>query len=142
MTSPGADAHAREAFSALLHAAESQRARLERALEAVGLSHPKYEVLTHLVRAGEPLPLSEVAARLSCVRSNVTQLVDRLEAEGLVRRVHDPRDRRSVLAELTDDGSARQREGAAAVAEVHAAFAASLTPDEQRTLARTLAALG
>ena len=141
MTSPGADFHAREAFSALLHAAVTQRARLERALEAVGLSHPKYEVLSHLVCAGEPLPLSELASRLSCVRSNVTQLVDRLEAEGFVRRVYDPRDRRSVLAELTETGNARQREGASAVAQVHAAFAASLTADEQRALARTLAAL-
>ena len=142
MSTPGADPQAREAFSALLHAAETQRARLERALEAVGLSHPKYEVLSHLVRAGGPLPLSELAARLSCVRSNVTQLVDRLEAEGLVRRVYDPRDRRSVLAELTDAGAARQREGAGAVSRVHAAFAASLSDDERRALARTLASLG
>ena len=141
MSSPGADPHAREAFSALLHAAERQRARLERALEAVGLSHPKYEVLSHLVRAGEPLPLSELASRLSCVRSNVTQLVDRLEGEGLVRRVYDPRDRRSVLAELTERGTERQRDGAGAVAQVHAAFAAVLSDDERRALARTLAAL-
>ena len=30
----------------------------------------------------EPLPLSQLAERCSCVRSNITQLVDRLEADG------------------------------------------------------------
>ena len=34
----------------------------------------------------------------------MTQLVDRLEADGLVRRVADPTDRRSVKAEITDEG--------------------------------------
>ncbi|TMG94648.1 MAG: MarR family transcriptional regulator, partial [Betaproteobacteria bacterium] len=72
--------------------------RLEDALEKVGLSNAKFGALTHLVEAGEPLSLSECAARMTCVRSNITQLIDRLEADGLVRRVDDPADRRGVRA--------------------------------------------
>ena len=49
------------------------------------LSVAKYSALKHLALADEPLSLSEMAARLVCVRSNISQLVDRLEADGLVR---------------------------------------------------------
>ena len=80
----------------LLHAAHALEDRVEAALENAGLSTPKYSVLSALVAAGEPLSLSELASRLSCVRSNMTQLVDRLESEELVRRVDDPKDRRVV----------------------------------------------
>src|SRR5208283_5960653 len=99
---------------------------METALEEVGLSTPKFAALTHLVDAGEPLSLSECAARMTCVRSNITQLMDRLEAEGLVRRVDDPTDRRGVKAIVTPLGMERQAAGAKKMAGV------------QKQLARTL----
>src|SRR4051794_38292484 len=76
----------------LLEAAHALEARVEAALDKAELSSPKFSVLNALVSAGEPLSLSELASRLSCVRSNMTQLVDRLESEGLVRRVSDAAD--------------------------------------------------
>lgn len=103
---------------ALLHAAHAIEARLEEALGNVGLSVAKHSALTKLQEAGEPITLSELAERLSCVRSNITQLVDRLEADGLVRRVADPEDRRSVRAELTQLGSEKQSAGALEIAKV------------------------
>jgi DNA-binding MarR family transcriptional regulator len=91
--------------------------RLESAIEArlaeVGLSISKLSVLRHLVDHDGAIPLSRLAGRLSCVKSNVTQLVDRLEADGLVARVPDPSDRRSILASITTEG--RARHAAAAV---------------------------
>lgn len=60
--------------------------------------------LQQLKIANEPLPLGQFADHLSCAKSNATQLIDRLEAEGLVRRIPDPHDRRSVLAQITDEG--------------------------------------
>ena len=45
--------------------------------------------------------------KLTCVRSNVTQLIDRMQVDGLARRVPDPLDRRSTGAVLTEKG--RQR---------------------------------
>src|SRR6478735_3002007 len=53
---------------------------------------------------GESLPLGQLAERLSCVKSNITQLVDRLEADGLVSRAPDPHDRRARLAVMTPAG--------------------------------------
>ena len=92
----------------LLHAAHALEDRVETALEKAGLSTPKFSVLSALVANGGPLSLSELASRLSCVRSNMTQLVDRLESEGLVRRVDDPADRRIVKAAITETGRVKQ----------------------------------
>jgi DNA-binding MarR family transcriptional regulator len=102
----------------ILHAARAIEDRIENALGSVGLSMAKHSALTKLEEAGRPVTLSELAEMLSCVRSNITQLVDRLESDGLVRRVADPEDRRSVRAELTDLGRERQSAGSAELARV------------------------
>ncbi|MEO5589839.1 MAG: MarR family transcriptional regulator [Gemmatimonadaceae bacterium] len=97
----------------LLHTAQMVADRLEAALGNVGLSMAKQSALSRLAEAGEPMTLGDLAEQLSCVRSNITQLVDRLEADDLVRRVNDPSDRRSVRAELTELGIEKQAAGAA-----------------------------
>lgn len=125
----------------LLHAAHALEDKLEDALNRVGLSTPKYSVLNELVSAGIPLSLSDLAARLSCVRSNMTQLVDRLEADHLVKRVDDPADRRGVRAEITAVGQVRHEAAAAEVARLHEEFAASVGEGDRAALARLLATL-
>ena len=105
--------------------------RLEASLEHVGLSLPQFGTLYQLAMAGEPLPLSALAERRACVRSNMTQLVDRLEAEKLVRRLDDPRDRRSVLAELTDEGRVRYEAGLKALRTAEREIFAPLTRDQR-----------
>src|SRR3954451_10705788 len=98
-------------MSSLLHAASSVESFLESRLSAVGLSIPKLAALNRLVEAGDSLPLGQLAERLACVKSNVTQLVDRLEADGFVTRAPDPNDRRSRLAMLTERGRKAHAEG-------------------------------
>ena len=95
----------------LLHAARKIEERLEDALGEVGLSLAKMGVLAKLADADEPIPLSLLAERCACVRSNITQLVDRLEDDGLVRREPDPDDRRSIRATLTAEGRERHLAG-------------------------------
>jgi DNA-binding MarR family transcriptional regulator len=126
---------------ALIGAAHTVEARLEAAFGEVGLSGARYGVLEHLARAGEPLSLSDLASRLSCVRSNMTQLMDRLEADGLVRRVDDPGDRRSVRAELTPLGQDRQVAGEAQMRRVQDEFGATLTKSDLGVLDRLLTRL-
>jgi DNA-binding MarR family transcriptional regulator len=58
-----------------------------------------------LLSAG-PLPMRGIADRLGCEPSNVTGIVDRLEAHGLAERRPDPADRRVKLAAATDRGHA------------------------------------
>lgn len=126
---------------ALIHAGHALEDRMELALGSAGLSTPKYSVLSELVKAGKPLALSDLASKMRCVRSNITQLVDRLEADGLVRRVDDPQDRRSILAELTASGRERQAAGAALVAQLQAEFAEKLSRADRSTLGRILSGL-
>ncbi|MFD7284385.1 MarR family winged helix-turn-helix transcriptional regulator [Streptomyces sp. NPDC057539] len=52
----------------------------------------------------EPLPMRGIARKLKCEPSNVTGIVDRLEARGLVERRPDPADRRVKLAAPTEEG--------------------------------------
>ncbi|MCH8242565.1 MAG: MarR family transcriptional regulator [Planctomycetes bacterium] len=110
----------------LVKAGRAIEQRLEEALARVGLSLAKFGALMHLVEAGEPLTLSECAKKMACVRSNITQLMDRLEADGLVRRVEDPQDRRAVRAAVTRLGAERQAAGAKEVAKVQAELAKTM----------------
>ena len=127
---------------ALLHAARAVENKLEAACSRAGLSMAKFSLLTELVGAGQPLALGELADRLSCVRSNMTQLVDRLEVEGFVRRVSCPTDRRSVKAEISELGREKQAAAAAEVAAVNAEFAGIVQPEDHAAFERLARVLG
>ena len=116
--------------------------RFEAALEPIGLSLAKFGALANLVEAGEALALRTLAERCACVRSNMTQLVDRLEAEKLVVRADDPHDRRSVRAALTSEGRARHAEGVKVIRAVERELFAKLSgkrADEMMESLRVLA---
>jgi DNA-binding MarR family transcriptional regulator len=121
-----------------LHAVED---RLEAALEPLGLSLAKLGALSHLVTAGEPLPLGTLAERCACVRSNITQLVDRLEADKLVVRSDDPRDRRSVRAELTEEGRSRHAAGLRALSKAERQLWSHLQQEQRDSLLESLRSL-
>jgi DNA-binding MarR family transcriptional regulator len=125
----------------LLQLARIIERRLEEGLEKVDLSVPKYSAIKHLALAGESLAFSDLASRMVCVRSNITQLVGRLEADGLVQRVEDPKDRRCVRAALTSLGKERHAAGAEKVREVQAEMAETLCELDYEALERALAAL-
>jgi DNA-binding MarR family transcriptional regulator len=130
-----------QATFALVHAAQAIEDRWQEALAGVGLSVAKQGALSVLVGAGEPLSLSELAARLTCVRSNITQLVDRLDAEGLVRRVESPTDRRSKKAAITPLGIERQAAGAREMERVQKQLGIALSAIDLPALERLLTKL-
>ena len=72
------------------------------ALAPLGLSRAQARVVRLL--ADGPLRMATIAERLSVVPRTVTDLVDGVEAAGLVARHADPDDRRSTLVTLTADG--------------------------------------
>ncbi|MHB2019166.1 MAG: MarR family winged helix-turn-helix transcriptional regulator [Candidatus Xenobia bacterium] len=129
------------AWLTMTRAAHRVEAQLEEALDAVGLSLSKFGLLKVLMSAGQPLPLSDLARRFGCVKSNVTQLVDRLEADGLVERRDDPDDRRSVRAALTRDGEKKFRQAARVLADADAKLFAPLQPHEVAMLGDLLSRL-
>src|SRR3954470_18096396 len=126
----------------ILHAAHAAEAEVEAKLGGVGLSLAKLFCLKALADAGDPLPLGQLAERLSCVKSNITQLVDRLESDGLVARLPDPRDRRGRLAALTVAGQRACEQGTQVQEEAERTLLGSLTADESRQLGTLLAKVG
>ena len=126
---------------ALMHAGHRIEARLEEALAGVGLSGAKHAALSVLVTQDQPISLSELAEKLTCVRSNITQLVDRLEAEGLVKRTDDPTDRRAVRAEITRLGRERHAAGSKVLNAVLKDVAKELAVVDPEVLKRALDAV-
>jgi DNA-binding MarR family transcriptional regulator len=119
---------------AVLHAAGTLEARVEERLAGVGLSLPKLAALHQLSQAGDSLPLGQLAERLACVKSNVTQLVDRLEADGLVVRAADPNDRRSRLAVITETGKTAYTRGTQIQQQAEREIFGTLSKEEASTL--------
>ena len=128
-------------MSVIIRLGEILEKRLEESLETVDLSLAKYSAIKHLALAGEPLALSELASRMICVRSNITQLMGRLEADGLVQREEDPHDRRCVRATLTPLGRERKAVGAVCVRLVLEVLDEILCMLDYEALAGALAAL-
>ena len=130
-----------EAITSIMRAQQILLARLNELLGPLGLTFPRYEALMLLsfTRTGT-LPLGKVGERLQVHRTSVTNIIDKLEADGLVRRVPHEVDRRTTLAEITDAG----REVAGRATELLNADAfglAALAEDEQERVTELLRTL-
>ena len=79
---------------------------VDRALRPHSLTFARYEALVLLTfsRSGR-LPMRVMGDRLQLHPTSVTNIVDRLQADGLVRRIPHPTDRRATLVEITEAGS-------------------------------------
>lgn len=89
--------------------AEGER-RLNLALQQASseLTATQSEVIEVLVHQG-PMSQAELGAQLVCTKGNVSRLLDRMQAKGLLRRDPDPASRRRVVISLTEAGSAAYR---------------------------------
>jgi DNA-binding MarR family transcriptional regulator len=97
-----------EALAALRNVARHIHLLQERYAESQGLSEGRLQLLFVLRRFGEKgISLGRVAELMRVSPRNVTGLMDNLERAGLVERVPDPDDRRSIHARLTESGRAR-----------------------------------
>src|SRR5215475_3265881 len=93
-----------EAWQLLLRFFFAQRADLPSFAAEFELSPAQCHVL-HLIEPDQPIPMGRLAETLACDASNVTGLVDRLEARGLVRRHPSSTDRRLKVLDLTPAGA-------------------------------------
>ncbi len=126
----------------LLHTAYAVQAAVEAKLSSVGLSLAKLLALQALAAAGRSVPLGQLAERLSCVKSNITQLVDRLETDGFVARESDPKDRRTRLAVLTAAGRKACTDGTRLQQEAERHLLVRLKRQEARQLDALLKKVG
>lgn len=93
------------AVTSITRVAQLFLTRIDDVLKPFGLTFSRYEVLALLsfTRRGS-LPLGKLGDRLQVHPASVTNAIDRLEADGLVRRKPNPRDGRGTLAEITARG--------------------------------------
>lgn len=87
------------------------------------------------------LSQQQLADRLRLKKSTVSRLIDQLEAAGIVRRVPNPDDARSVLVELTASGRRRASRLHQARTQLFTRLVADLGPAERRRIVGALVAL-
>lgn len=94
-----------QAWIRLLGVTRSTEASLRSYLrETHATTLPRFDVMAALWRRGEPMPMGELSRMLLVSNGNATDVVGRLEAEGLVTRSPCAADRRTVRVALTDAG--------------------------------------
>ena len=100
------------AVTSIMRAHQILIAELDAMLRPLGITFSRYETLVLLVHSHDgALPLSKIGERLQVHATSVTNVIDRLEAAGLVRREPNPRDGRGTLAVITDEGRAVAEQG-------------------------------
>ena len=121
-----------EVVDAILHAARRIRTSADTALRQSGLSLSSYKLMRVLEHSDQSM--REVSDALQVSPRTVTDMIDSLEARGLVVRRPHPADRRVTLLHLTEDGQ-RHLENAKALADQsHGAAISGLSAQDQRTL--------
>ncbi|MBM7799791.1 DNA-binding MarR family transcriptional regulator [Microlunatus panaciterrae] len=127
----------------IMRAARTLRHRFAVSLEPWELSPHQSRALRVVagrddLPATEPLRVSALAEALHIAPRSATEVVDALEAKGLLERLPDESDRRATCLRLTEAGRTVARE----VEEMRAAqaetFLSALRPDERATLAELL----
>ena len=93
------------AATSIMRAQQIVQANVDDALRPFELTFARYEalVLLSFTRTGA-LPMGKMGQRLMIHPTSVTNIVDRLEAQGLVRRLAHATDRRTTLVEITEEG--------------------------------------
>lgn len=93
------------AITSIVRAQQLFLGRIDAVLRPLHLTFARYEVLMLLVfsRRGS-LPLNKIGARLQVHPTSVTNAVDRLEQQDLIKRVPHSTDRRTTLAEILPSG--------------------------------------
>jgi len=129
------------AVTSVMRAHQLMLARIERALKPFSLSFARFEMLRLLAFTREGrLPMASATARLQVHPASVTNTVDRLEHDGLVRREPHPIDGRATILALTESG--RDRVGRATEALNAEVFAQpGLETDELTALIWSIARL-
>ncbi|GAA0258627.1 MarR family transcriptional regulator [Actinomadura nitritigenes] len=135
------DADEQETWRAFLWTSRLLNEALDRQLQRdSGMPHAYYMILAMLSESpGRALTMTELAAVVHSSPSRLSHAVNRLEEAGWVRRSKDAEDRRTTIAELTDEGFAALEKAAPGhVAEVRRNLFDPLTREQMMEFRRTL----
>lgn len=129
--------HDRDVLRTLGNTVRTVRARVDRALQQVGLRLGQYQVLSHLWKEDGLTP-REIAARLDVEMPTVTRTVQRMVRDGLVRREAHQSDARSVRIYLTKRGTELESELETILDRETERALTGLSSDDRRSLVRVL----
>ncbi|MBO0840673.1 MAG: MarR family transcriptional regulator [Sciscionella sp.] len=129
------------AVTSVMRVQQILQSAVDGALKPHGLTFARYEalVLLYFSRRGS-LPMRVMGQRLQLHPTSVTNIVDRLEADGLVKRVPHPSDRRTTLVEITEKGLRRREIATTAVTDIDFGMR-GLTDDQLAQLTELLATI-
>jgi DNA-binding MarR family transcriptional regulator len=125
------------AVTSIIRVRQVLASRADQVLAPIELTFSRYELLVHLYFNDGELKLSQLGRRLQIHQTSVTTLVDKVEAQGLIRRTPHPTDRRSTIAQLTPEGRVLTQE---AITRLNAGLFRDLglSDEETRTLIAVL----
>jgi len=106
-------------------------------LSQFGITPGQYGVLNYLWEMKQANP-KELAQELSLENSTISGVLDRMQKKGLIDRLLDPNDRRSIQVVLTPAGAALEEDVLSAVEEVNRQILSPFDPDTSETLLRCL----
>ena len=128
-----------EAYLSLLRTADALLREVEQTLKPAGLSPTQYNILRILRGAGPAgLACREIGCRMITRDPDITRLLDRLEARGLVRRERERNDRRVVKTTITAEGLRILKELDEPLASLHRRQLRHMDPRRLRLLVRLL----
>jgi len=131
--------HVMAAVTSIMRVQQIVQSAVDGALRPHGLTFARYEalVLLYFARQGS-LPMRVMGERLQLHPTSVTNIVDRLEADGLVKRIPHPTDRRTTLVEITASGLERRASATEAITDISFGLR-GLTERQINALTETLA---
>jgi DNA-binding MarR family transcriptional regulator len=136
------DCQEQEVFLNVLRTADFLLRGLEDMLKPHNLSHVQYNVLRILRGAGDDgMACKAIGEHMITRDPDITRLLDRLEARGLLTRTRDTRDRRVVASRITPDGLALLAHIDGPLLEFHRKQLAHMTPEQMQTVTDILEAI-
>jgi DNA-binding MarR family transcriptional regulator len=112
--------------------------RSKETLGGHGITWRDWQVLTNLLLSETPRSPSDLAETLMVTTGAMTNVLDRLEQAGLIRRERNPADRRSVIVQATETGVSLWHTAVNELGEQEADVVATLSRREQEQLNRLL----
>lgn len=125
----------------LMKAHRTLERHARRSIEPLGLGPSDFAILELLLHRGQQ-PVSAIGRRVDLTSGAITSAVDRLEAQGLVVRTADAKDRRTRFVSLTSKGTARIREVFGVHKRAMEGATRGLTATERETLIHLVKKLG
>lgn len=118
-------------------ASDKYRKLLAKQMYGRKMTSPQFGVLEILNRLGT-VPLKKISEEMMVTGANITCVVDNLEKEGFVKRIHSKEDRRVVYAELTNSGKNKLNQIMPEYLESLIEITGKLSEDEQNRLINIL----